>query len=192
MTTVSAEYGSFTFENIPFGTWYIREIEQPTGFVLNDMVYSVTIAQNRQVVGVEIVNKHICGNIILTKVDADYPENKLTGATFEVYKDNNGDGKLDDGDTLVGTLTESEMGVYEMKDLLYGHYLVKETKAPDGFLPDMGAYPVFVDTCYADELQPFFAAGTKKAEKCHKAATDTGKAPCYNSIVEKCGQFTCH
>ena len=46
-------------------------------------------------------------------------------------------------------------------------------------------------TCYADELQPFFAAGTKKAEKCHKVATDTGKAPCYNSIVEKCGQFTC-
>lgn len=146
MTTVSAEDGSFSFENIPFGTWYIREIEQPTGFVLNDTVYPVTVGQNRQVVGVEIVNKHICGNITLTKVDADYPESKLTGATFEVYKDNNGDGKLDDGDTLVGTLTESEMGVYEMKDLLYGHYLVKETKAPDGFLPDTGVYPVFVDT----------------------------------------------
>ena len=146
MTTVSAEDGSFSFENIPFGTWYIREIEQPTGFVLNDTVYPVTVGQNRQVVGVEIVNKHIRGNITLTKVDADYPESKLTGATFEVYKDNNGDGKLDDGDTLVGTLTESEMGVYEMKDLLYGHYLTKETKAPDGFLPDMGVYPVFVDT----------------------------------------------
>ena len=146
MTTVSAEDGSFSFENIPFGTWYIREIEQPTGFVLNDMVYPVTVGQNGQVVEVEIVNKHIRGNITLTKVDADYPENKLTGATFEVYKDNNGDRKLDDGDTLVGTLTESEMGVYEMKDLLYGHYLVKETKAPDGFLPDMGVYPVFVDT----------------------------------------------
>jgi len=146
MTIVSAEDGSFSFENIPFGTWYIREIEQPTGFVLNDTVYPVTVWQNGQVVEVEIVNKHIRGNITLTKVDADYPENKLTGATFEVYKDNNGDGKLDDGDTLVGTLTESEMGVYEMKDLLYGHYLVKETKAPDGFLPDTGVYPVFVDT----------------------------------------------
>ena len=146
MTTVSAEDGSFSFENIPFGTWYIHEIEQPTGFVLNDTVYPVTVGQNGQVVEVEIVNKHIRGNITLTKVDADYPENKLTGAIFEVYKDNNGDGKLDDGDTLVGTLTESEIGVYEMKDLLYGHYLVKETKAPDGFLLDMGVYPVFVDT----------------------------------------------
>lgn len=145
MTTVSADDGSFPFENIPFGTWYIREIEQPTGFVLNDTVYPVTVGQNRQVVGVEIVNKHIRGNITLTKVDADYPENKLTGATFEVYKDNNGNGKLDDEDTLVGTLTESEIGVYEMKDLLYGYYLVKETKAPDGFLLDEGVYAVFIE-----------------------------------------------
>ena len=178
MTTVSAEDGSFSFENIPFGTWYIREIEQPTGFVLNDTVYPVTVEQNRQVVGVEIVNKHIRGNIILTKVDADYPENKLTGATFEVYKDNNGDGKLDDGDTLVGTLTESEMGVYEMKDLLYGHYLVKETKAPDGFLPDMGVYPVFVDTdgaTYAIENKAgvgFVNAAMKGSLKIIKTSSD--------------------
>ena len=95
MTTVSAEDGSFSFENIPFGTWYIREIEQPTGFVLNDTVYPVTVGQNRQVVGVEIINKHICGNITLTKVDADYPESKLTGATFEVYKDNKPIGRID-------------------------------------------------------------------------------------------------
>ena len=178
MTTVSAEDGSFSFENIPFGTWYIREIEQPTGFVLNDTVYPVTVGQNGQVVGVEIVNKHICGNITLTKVDADYPENKLTGATFEVYKDNNGDGKLDDGDTLVGTLTESEMGVYEMKDLLYGHYLVKETKAPDGFLPDTGVYPVFVDTdgaTYAIENKAgvgFVNAAMKGSLKIIKTSSD--------------------
>ena len=178
MTTVSAEDGSFSFENIPFGTWYIREIEQPTGFVLNDTVYPVTVGQNGQVVEVEIVNKHIRGNITLTKVDAGYPENKLTGATFEVYKDNNGDGKLDDGDTLVGTLTESEMGVYEMKDLLYGHYLVKETKAPDGFLPDTGVYPVFVDTdgaTYAIENKAgvgFVNAAMKGSLKIIKTSSD--------------------
>ena len=178
MTTVSAEDGSFSFENIPFGTWYIREIEQPTGFVLNDTVYPVTVEQNSQVVEVEIVNKHIRGNITLTKVDADYPENKLTGATFEVYKDNNGDGKFNDGDALVGTLTESEIGVYEMKDLLYGHYLVKETKAPDGFLPDTGVYPVFVDTdgaTYAIENKAgvgFVNAAMKGSLKIIKTSSD--------------------
>lgn len=33
-----------------------------------------------------------------------------------------------------------------MKDLLYGHYLVKESKAPDGFLLDTGVYSVFIET----------------------------------------------
>ena len=130
MTVTSKEDGSFSFEQIPFGIWYVREIEQPTGFVLNENVYEVNIAENEQVVEIEIVNEFVHGNITLTKVDADFPDNKLTGATFEVYQDNNADGKPDDGDTLIGTLTESEAGIYEMKDLLYGHYLIKETKAP--------------------------------------------------------------
>ena len=146
MTVTSKEDGSFSFEQIPFGIWYVREIEQPTGFVLNETVYEVSIAENEQVVEIEIVNEFVRGNITLTKVDADFPDNKLTGATFEVYQDNNADGKLDDGDTLIGTLTESEAGIYEMKVLLYGHYLVKESKAPDGFLLDTGVYSVFIET----------------------------------------------
>lgn len=146
MTVTSKEDGSFSFEQIPFGIWYVREIEQPTGFVLNETVYEVNIAENEQVVEIEIVNEFVRGNITLTKVDADFPDNKLTGATFEVYQDNNADGKLDYGDTLIGTLTESEAGIYEMKDLLYGHYLIKETKAPEGFLLDTGIYPVFIET----------------------------------------------
>ena len=146
MTVTSKEDGSFSFEQIPFGIWYVREIEQPKGFVLNETVYEVNIAENEQVVEIEIVNEFVRGNITLTKVDADFSDNKLTGATFEVYQDNNADGKLDDGDTLIGTLTESEAGIYEMKDLLYGHYLVKESKAPDGFLLDTGGYSVFIET----------------------------------------------
>ena len=146
MTVASKEDGSFSFEQIPFGIWYAREIEQPTGFVLNETVYEVNIAENEQVVEIEIVNEFVRSNITLTKVDADFPDNKLTGATFEVYHDNNADGKQDDGDTLIGTLTESEAGIYEMKDLLYGHYLIKEAKAPEGFLLDTGIYPVFIET----------------------------------------------
>lgn len=146
MTVASKEDGSFSFEQIPFGIWYVREIEQPTGFVLNETVYEVNIAENEQIVEIEIVNEFVRGNITLTKVDADFPDNKLTGATFEVYQDNNADGKLDDGDTLIGTLSESEAGIYEIKDLLYGHYLVKESKAPDGFLLDTGVYSVFIET----------------------------------------------
>lgn len=146
LTTTSGDDGSFSFANIPYGTWYIREISQPTGYVLNDTVYDVTIAENEQVVEISIENRLIRGNITLTKVDADYPENKLTGAEFEVYKDMDGNGKLDDGDELLGKLTETDTGIYTMNDLLYGQYLVKETKAPDGFVLDTGVYSVNIET----------------------------------------------
>ena len=145
MTAVSQKDGSFSFAKVPYGNWIVREIEAPTGFVLDDTSYEANISENEQVVEVEITNEYVHGNIQLTKVDADYPDNKLTGATFEVYRDVNGDGKLDDGDELIGNLKETSTGIYEMKELLYGKYLVRETKAPDGFELDKGVYSVFIE-----------------------------------------------
>ena len=145
MTATSEKDGSFSFAKVPYGKWIVREIEAPEGFVLDDTSYEVNIGENEQVIEVEITDEYIHGNIELTKVDADYPDNKLTGATFEVYKDVNGDGKLDDGDELIGNLEETATGIYEMKELLYGKYLVRETKAPDGFELDKGVYSVFIE-----------------------------------------------
>ena len=145
MTAVSQKDGSFSFAKVPYGNWIVREIEAPTGFVLDDTSYEVNISENEQVIEVEITDEYIHGNIQLTKVDADYPDNKLTGATFEVYKDVNGDGKLDDGDELIGNLKETATGIYEMKELLYGKYLVREVKAPEGFVLDKGVYSVFIE-----------------------------------------------
>ena len=144
MTVKSGEDGSFAFKKVPYGNWIVKEIEAPEGFVLDGTAHAVTIDQNEQVIEVEITNKYIHGNIRLTKVDADYPDNKLTGATFEVYKDVNGDGKLDDKDELVGNLEETSVGIYEMQELLYGKYLVKETKGPEGFVLDDGVYSVSI------------------------------------------------
>ena len=145
MTATSEKDGSFSFAKVPYGKWIVREIEAPEGFVLDDTSYEVNIGENEQVIEVEITDEYIHGNIELTKVDADYPDNKLTGATFEVYKDVNGDGKLDDGDELIGNLEETATGTYEMKELLYGKYLVKETKAPEEFVLDKGVYSVFIE-----------------------------------------------
>ena len=145
MTTTSAKDGSFSFAKVPYGKWIVREIEQPKGFVLDEKAYEVNISKAEQVVEIEIVNEYVHGNIRLTKVDAEYPDNKLTGATFEVYKDTNENGKIDDGDELIGNLEETETGIYEMKELLYGKYIVRETKAPEGFLFDKGEYSVFIE-----------------------------------------------
>ena len=144
MTVKSGEDGSFAFKKVPYGNWIVKEIEAPEGFVLDGTAHAVTIDRNEQVIEVEITNEYIHGNIRLTKVDADYPDNKLTGATFEVYKDVNGDGKLDDKDELVGNLEETSVGIYEIQELLYGKYLVKETKAPEGFVLDEGVYSVSI------------------------------------------------
>lgn len=144
MTVKSGEDGSFAFKKVPYGNWIVKEIEAPEGFVLDGTAHAVTIDRNEQVIEAEITNEYIHGNIRLTKVEADYPDNKLTGATFEVYKDVNGDGKLDDKDELVGNLEETSVGIYEIQELLYGKYLVKETKAPEGFVLDEGVYSVSI------------------------------------------------
>lgn len=140
LTTTSGEDGSFSFARVPYGNWIVREIEAPTGFVLSEKTYPVTVDADGAVIEVEIENTRIRGTVQLTKTDRDYPDNKLTGAEFTVYRDSNGNKKLDADDSLVGTLTETGIGVYEMSDLLYGGYYVKETKAPEGFYLDENAY----------------------------------------------------
>lgn len=141
-TATSAEDGSFSFSHVPFGDWVLKELESPEGFILSDEVIPVTIEEDGQVVEISLANERIYGSLRLTKVDKDYPDNKLTGAEFEVYRDTNGNKELDEGDELLGKLEETSTGIYEMAHILYGGVFVKETKAPEGFLLDENAYYV--------------------------------------------------
>ena len=140
MTAISAEDGSFSFANVPYGNWVVREIEAPTGFVLSEESFAVTIDKDGAIIEVEIENTLIRGNVQLTKTDKDYPDNKLTGAKFAVYRDSNGDKAFDENDEKIGELSEVSTGVYEMHDLTYGGYFVKEQQAPEGFYLDENAY----------------------------------------------------
>ena len=140
MTAISAEDGSFSFVNVPYGNWVVREIEAPTGFVLSEESFAVTIDKDGAIIEVEIENTLIRGNVQLTKTDKDYPDNKLTGAKFAVYRDSNGDKAFDENDEKLGELSEVSTGVYEMHDLTYGGYFVKEQQAPEGFYLDENAY----------------------------------------------------
>ena len=120
----------------------LKELESPEGFVLSDAIISVTIEEDGQVVEISLANEQVYGDLRLTKVDKDYPDNKLTGAEFEVYRDTNGNKELDEGDELLGKLEETSTGIYEMSHILYGGVFVKETKAPEGYLLDENAYYV--------------------------------------------------
>ena len=141
-TATSAEDGSFSFADVPFGDWVLKELESPAGFILSDEVIPVTVEEDGQVVEISLANERIYGDLRLTKVDKDYPDNKLTGAEFEVYRDTNGNKKLDEGDEPLGKLEETSTGIYEMSHILYGGVFVRETKAPEGFLLDENAYYV--------------------------------------------------
>ena len=125
---------------MPYGSYVVREIEAPTGFVISDTAYSAVIGKDGAVIEIEVSNTQICGNVQLTKVDKDYPDNHLSGAVFEVYADSNGDKKFDGADKLLGTMMELTGGVYQMDNLLYGGYFVKEKTAPAGFILDANAY----------------------------------------------------
>lgn len=77
-----------------------------------------------------------------TKVDADYPDHKLSGAVFEIYADVDNNGKFDaDVDRLVGEMAETEPGLYQLKDLACGNYLLHEKEGPEFFEKDDAYHP---------------------------------------------------
>ncbi len=123
--------GKFELTELPTGKYTITEINNAEGYLPKTQVKTITVTKNATA-SAEFVNKVIVGNVTLTKVDEDYPENKLTGAIFTVYKS--------DKKTVVGTLKETETGVYSLEGLVYGEYYVQETKAPEYFVRDVNFY----------------------------------------------------
>ena len=123
--------GKFELAELPTGKYTITEINNAEGYLPKTQVKTITVTKDATA-SAEFVNKVIVGNVTLTKVDEDYPENKLTGAIFTVYKS--------DKKTVVGTLKETETGVYSLEGLVYGEYYVQETKAPEYFVRDVNFY----------------------------------------------------
>ncbi len=144
-TVTSKDDGSFSFVKVPYGTWIIHEIESPKGYLLSEEEIAVTIGEEGENVEIELVNYFITGNLTLTKADKDDAESKLSGAVFEVYADNNGNGELDRDEELIGEMGEVEKGIYQMDDLRYGRYFVREKTAPKGFEADENVYSVFIE-----------------------------------------------
>ena len=121
----------FELTELPTGKYTITEINNAEGYLPKTQVKTITVTKDATA-SAEFVNKVIVGNVTLTKVDEDYPENKLTGAVFTVYKS--------DKKTVVGTMKETETGVYSLEGLVYGEYYVQETKAPEYFVRDVNFY----------------------------------------------------
>ena len=151
-TYITDESGQFTTTDYVCGDdWTIRELSPSEGYLLDDTVYPVGAEPQRYTaeynpIALDVTEQVIRGGVTLTKVDKDYPENKLEGAVFEVYRDSNRNQKLDAEDELLGTMEELGGGEYALTGLCYGGYFAKEAQAPEGFYLDENAYYFAITT----------------------------------------------
>ena len=53
------EAGRFSFENVPYGDWIIRELKAPDGYILSNENYTVTVKENGETVKLNIKNSKI-------------------------------------------------------------------------------------------------------------------------------------
>lgn len=151
-TYTTNESGQFTTTDYVCGDdWTIRELSPSEGYLLDDTVYPVGAepqhyTEEYNPIALDVTEQVIRGGVALTKVDKDYPENKLEGAVFEVYRDSNRNQELDAEDELLGTMEELGGGEYTLTGLCYGGYFAKEAKAPEGFYLDESAYYFAITT----------------------------------------------
>lgn len=59
MTAESNEDGIFTFEDVPYGEYIIRELKPAEGYLPNEENYTVTISENKEIIGITIENDKI-------------------------------------------------------------------------------------------------------------------------------------
>ena len=151
-TYTTDESGQFTTTDYVCGNdWTIRELSPSEGYLLDDTVYPVGAepqhyTEEYNPIALDVTEQAIRGGVTLTKVNKDYPENKLEGAVFEVYRDSNRNQELDAEDELLGTMEELDGGEYALTGLCYGGYFAKEAQAPEGFYLDENAYYFAITT----------------------------------------------
>ena len=120
MTAASDENGFFEFTDVPFGQYIVREIESPSGYILSDKEYAVSIAEDGEVIEITAENKPV--TVEISK--RDVYGNELAGAEMVLE---NADGEIVDKWTSDGTNhIVSKLGA--------GEYVLKEIAAPDGYV----------------------------------------------------------
>lgn len=158
--------------DLPFGKFYVKELQTNSYYQLNDTVYAIDVAyagQDAAVTKIQvnnggaIPNELKLGKIVLEKhgevfVGAEKTANGYTpiyelrglpGAVFDVIAaediyDVSGKLIVKKG-TVVDTITTGEDGKAESQPLRLGRYEIIETAAPEGFVLDTERHAVALD-----------------------------------------------
>ncbi len=113
--------GTALSKELPAGEYTIVETKAPKGYEIDTMYLTVNVEKGKETTQT-ITNKKIRGQIVITKVDNN--ENPLADATFELINSNG---------EKIGTKTSDANGEIIFDNLNWGDYLLKETKAPEGY-----------------------------------------------------------
>ena len=124
--------GKITLDKLKKGTYTIKEISAPYGYLLDTKTYNVEVKVN-QTATQAVVNTEPTGIFTLVKKNADKSAN-LQGAEYRIWNSN-----------YDKTFTTNENGEIKVEGLKLGKYNYQETKAPEGYLID--------DTVYSFELK---------------------------------------
>ena len=119
-TEVSDKNGCFTFENVPYGSYLIKEILPPDGYVLTEKAYPVTISENGETVEITIENSPV--KVAVSKEDV-YGE-ELPGAQMQLINEH-------------GEIVEewtSDGSNHIISEIPAGSYTIHEAAAPDGYV----------------------------------------------------------
>jgi len=132
-TAITAEDGSFTFEEVIVGHWVVREVYAPEAYTLNENLFVVAISEDGQaaIVG-EVPNTLIRGDIEGLKVgqDTEYPfegmftdGEGLAGAVIGLFRE---EAETFAEADAVQVAISSEEGHFIFRDVIFGNWIVRE------------------------------------------------------------------
>ena len=148
-TLKTGKDGTSAFLTVQCGTYTLRETEPSPGFALDKETYNVTVTGGSEIT-VDSTEPVLKGKITVKKVSSEEKEEKapdtlpITGAVYSLY---NSEEDAAEERASAGTFVIQKDGTSKIVEVIAGKtYYVKETKTPEGYIPDEKIYPVKVDS----------------------------------------------